>query len=434
MTTYEILIGGLIFAALSFIIWLQLKKPKLDPSARDWKSEFIRIEAELKSTDKKLETESQRAAQLEKDLQKTIGNRDALVQSQAVAKAELEAERKNITKLDAEIAKFAAEKEQKFKEHQVGIDKINQADQALKDERGRVLESEKAKKEKSEQERDRLWNDHEVNVVSWITDLCKQPSFSFTCFSNTTLPQEDFIGKFKPDVVISFLNQYVIFDAKVSKAENLNTYIQDQVKSTASKIEAAQMGSKIYPHIFLVVPTEAIAQLPKLHHIQGDYTFYIVSKESIAPILSLLKRITTYDLAESIDPQKREKFIHNLADLVSHIRYRNAHDLLLVEKGIEVLLNVKERDPELAHEVEEKTKDKKTVLKPTDIKRLASSMEVQKEDAASLKQPIAPVPSTEITEAVTDQSVRYPQQFASGSESKDKSITPHATDPKTHGA
>ena len=58
MTTSEILIGGLIFAALSFIIWLQLKKPKLDPSARDWKSEFIRIEAELKSTDKKLETES----------------------------------------------------------------------------------------------------------------------------------------------------------------------------------------------------------------------------------------------------------------------------------------------------------------------------------------------------------------------------------------
>lgn len=126
------------------------------------------------------------------------------MQSQAVAKAELEAERNNRTKLEAEIAKFAAEKEQKFKEHQVGIDKINQADQALKGERSRVLESEKAKKEKSEQERDRLWNDHEVNVVSCITDLCKQPAFAFTCFSNATLPQEDFNGKFKPDVVISF--------------------------------------------------------------------------------------------------------------------------------------------------------------------------------------------------------------------------------------
>ena len=433
MTTYEILIGGLIFAALSFIIWLQLKKPKLDLSARDWKSDFIRIEAELKSTDQKLETESQRAAQLEKDLLKNIGNRDALVQIQAVAKAELEAERKNITKLDAEIAKFAAEKEQKFKEHQVGIDKINQADQALKDERGRVLESEKAKKEKSEQERDRLWNDHEVNVVSWITDLCKQPSFSFTCFSNTTLPPEDFIGKFMPDVAISFLNQYVIFDAKVSKAENLNTYIQDQVKSTASKIEAAKMGSKIYPHVFLVVPTEAIAQLPKLHHIHGVYTFYVVSKESIVPILSLLKRITTYDLAESIDPQQREKFIHSLADLVSHIHYRNAHDVLLVAKGIEVLENVKERDLELTNEVEEKRKDKKFVLKPTEVKRIANSTEVQRKEIETYQQPIAPVPSKEIIEAGTDQSVRYPQQFASGSESKDKSITPHATDPKTPG-
>ena len=434
MTTSEILIGGLIFAALSFSIWLQLKKPKLDPSARDWKSEFIQIEAELKSTDKKLETESQRAAQFQNELQKTIGNRDTLVQSQAVAKAELEAERNNRTKLEAEIAKFEAEKEQKFKEHQVGIDKINQADQALKYERDRVLESEKTKKEKTDQERDRLWNDHEVNVISWITDLCKQPSFSFTCFSNTTLPQEDFIGKFKPDVAIDFLNQYVIFDAKVSKAENLNTYIQDQVKSTASKIEAAKMGSKIYPHVFLVVPTEAIAQLPKLHHIQGDYTFYVVSKESIAPILSLLKRITTYDLAESIDPQQREKFIHSLADLVSHIHYRNAHDVLLVAKGIEVLENVKERDPELTNEVEEKRKDKKIVLKPTDIKRFANSTEDQRKEIKTYQQPSAPVPSKEIIEAVTDQADRYSQQFASGSESNDKSITPHATDPKTRGA
>ena len=419
MTTSEILIGGLIFAALSFSIWLQLKNPKLDPSAKDWKSEFIRIEAELKSTGKNLETELQRAAQLQNELHKTIGNNQVLVQSQATAKSELEAERKNRTKLDAEIAKFAAESEHKLKEHQGGIVKINIAEQALTEERRRVIEAEAAKKEKSEQERDRLWKDHEDNVVSWITDLCKQPSFSFTCFSNTTLPPEDFIGKFKPDVAISFLNQYVIFDAKVSKAENLNTYIQDQVKSTASKIEAAKMGSKIYPHVFLVVPTEAIAQLPKLHHIHGDYTFYIVSKESIAPILSLLKRITTYDLAESIDPQQREKFIHSLADLVSHIHYRNAHDVLLVEKGIEVLANVTERDPELAKEVEEKTKDKKTVFKPVDIKRYVNSPEALKEEVEKFKQPIAPVSSTEITEAVTDHSEKYPQQFPPESESKE---------------
>ena len=433
MTTSEILISGLIFAALSFSIWLQLKKPKLDPSAKDWKSEFIRIEEELKSTAKNLEAESRRAAEIKNVLEKTIGYKEALVKSEAEAKASLKGEGEIRTKLEGQIARFVAESEHKLKEHQGGIEKINKAEQALMEERSRVIEAEAAKKEKSEQERDRLWKDHEDNVVSWITDLCKQPSFSFTCFSNATLPQEDFNGKFKPDVVISFLNQYVIFDAKVSKGENLNIYLVAQAKITASKIEAAQMGSKIYPHVFLVVPTEAIAQLPKLHHIHGDYTFYIVSKESIAPILSLLKRITTYDLAESIDPQQREKFIHSLADLVSHIHYRNAHDVLLVAKGIEVLENVKERDPELTNEVEEKRKDKKLFLKPTDIKRFANSLEDQKKEIETFQQPNAPVPSKEIIEAVTDQADRYSQQFASGSESNDKSITPHATDPKTRG-
>lgn len=419
MTTSEILISGLIFAALSFSIWLQIKKSKLDPSARDWKSEFIRIEEELKSTAKNYEKELLRAAEIEKDLQRNSGYREALVKSEADAKAELIAERKNCTKLDADIAKFVAEKEQRLNDHLAGIDKINQAQQALKEERDRVLEAENAKKVKSEEERDRSWKDYENTIISKITDLCKQPSFSFPCFSNTTLPQDDFIGDFKPDVVISFLNQYVLFDAKISEKDNLKTYLQAQAKSTVSKIEAAQMGSKIYPHVFLVVPTEAIAQLPKLHHIQGDYTFYVVSKESIAPILSLLKRITTYDLAESIDPQQREKFIHSLADLVSHIRYRNAHDVLLVEKGIEVLANVTERDPELAKEVEEKTKDKKTVFKPVDIKRYVNSPEALKEEVEKFKQPIAPVSSTEITEAVTDHSEKYPQQFPPESESKE---------------
>jgi len=433
MTTSEILIGGLIFAALSFSIWLQLKKPKLDPSAKDWKSEFIRIEAELKSTRKNYEDESRRVADITKELDQTIGNRNALVRSEAEAKASLKGEGENRTKLEGQIAKFVAESEHKLKEHQDGIEKINKAEKALTEERSRVIEAETAKKEISEQERDRLWKDYENIIISKITDLCKQPSFYFSCFSNTTLPKEDFIG-FKPDVVIRFLDQYVVFDAKISKEDNLKTYLQAQAKSTVSKIEAAQMGSKIYPHVFLVVPTEAIAQLQTLHHIQGDYTFYIVSKESIAPILSLLKRITTYDLAESIDPQQREKFIHSLADLVSHIRYRNAHDVLLVEKGIEVLANVTERDPELAKEVEEKTKDKKTVIKPVDIKRYVNSPEALKEEVEKFKQPIAPVPSTEITEALTDLSVRYPQQFPPGSESNDQSITPHATDSKTPGA
>lgn len=111
-----------------------------------------------------------------------------------------------------------------------------------------------------EEERDRIWNEHENAVIATLSELCKQPHLHFTSYSNNNLPDE-FDGKLKPDFLIDFLGQYVVFDAKASKAESLQTYINDAVKTTAEKIKK---NGRIYPHVFLVVPTEAIGELKKL--------------------------------------------------------------------------------------------------------------------------------------------------------------------------
>lgn len=302
--------------------------------------------------------------------------------------ADLKATIKERDQLQKIITKFETSAEQREKEHRDMVQKLENAERALEKERARVIREEEADRARAEAERDRLWNDHENTVISLLTDLCKLPHLQFTTFSNNNLP-DGFDGKLKPDFMIEFLDQYVIFDAKVSKAQSLQTYIDDQVKRTAAKIKK---NDAIYPHVFLVVPTEAIGELKKHVYPQDNYYFYVVSPEALAPILASLKRISTYELAETLDPQKRENIINMLTDMATHISYRNAHELILTKMGAETLEKVARTDPELAAEVDLKRSEKKNgSIAPSDIKRIASSLTEQNAEIHSLASPKASV-------------------------------------------
>ncbi len=370
MTGFEITLGIVVILAFGVMIAVQLRRPQSALETRDWSKEIAKLEKEL---------------EIEKaEHNKLSGGNKQMFAELTQAKAKLQSIEKERDTLQATVTKLEAKRDQQEKEHTRGLEKIDAAERALKEERHRVLQTEVEAKKIAEDERDRLWNDHEVTVISALTDLCKQPHLQFRAYSNNHLP-EDFDGSLKPDFLIDFLGQYVVFDAKVSKSQNLQTYIDDQVKKTAEKMKK---NSKIYPHIFLVVPTEAIAELKKLVYAKDQYYFYVISREALSPILASLKRISTYELAETLDPQKRENIINALAEMTTQINMTSATSLLTTKKGIEVLSRLQQADPDLAAEVEQKSKEKTlTAYSQSEIKRLASSITAQNSEINSLASP-----------------------------------------------
>lgn len=374
MTGFEIAFGVIVLLGIGASLVMQMRRPAAATDTRDWSKEVAKLENQV---------ETEKA-----EHNKMAGANKQMYAELAQAKAKLQSIEKERDTLQTTLTKIEAKREQQEKEHARGLEKIDAAERALKEERQRVLESEVKAKEMAEEERDRLWNDHEVTVISTLVDLCKQPHLQFKSYSNNNLP-DDFDGSLKPDFLIDFLGQYVVFDAKVSKAQSLQTYIDDQVKKTAEKMKKSD---KIYPHIFLVVPTEAVRELKKLSYSKDNYTFYVVSRESLSPILASLKRISTYELAETLDPQKRENIINMLADMATHISYRNAHELLLTKMGADTLERVARTDPELAEEVDQKRLEKKlSALSPSEIKRIAGSLTEQNAEISSLASPKAAV-------------------------------------------
>lgn len=374
MTTFEIILATVLSIGIGMTIFLQLRRPKNSESHDSTVREIATLERDLESARDKLSKNEGAGKQMFIELQQV--------------KAKLESTEAEKQQLQKHVTKFETTREQQERENHDMINKLQNAEKALEKERQRVIENEATKRKIAEEERDRLWNDHENDVITTLNDLCKQPQLQFTSFSNSNLP-DDFDGSLKPDFLIDFLGQYVVFDAKVSKAQNLQTYIDEQVKKTTEKMKK---NDKIYPHVFLVVPTEAISELKKLTFSKDHYTFYVVSREALSPILASLKRISTYELAETLDPQKRENIINMLADLATHISYRNAHELILTKMGTETLERVARTDPELAEEVEQKRLEKKFAAPaPSDIKRIATSLTEQNAEIASLASPKAAV-------------------------------------------
>lgn len=384
MTPFEIVLGIAVLAGVGFSIILQMKKSAPIADGRDNAKEMARLEKDLESAKDKLSKNEGAGKQMFIELQQV--------------KAKLESTEKERDQLKSSVTKFETKREQQEKEHMRTIEKIESAERALKEERQRVIHDDEERMKEVDAERDRLWNDHEVSVISTLTDLCKQPHLQFTSFFNNNLP-DDFDGSLKPDFLIDFLGQYVVFDAKVSKAQSLQTYIDDQVKKTSDKMKKSD---KIYPHIFLVVPTEAIGELKKLVYAKDQYYFYIVSRESLAPILASLKRISTYELAETLDPQKRENIINMLADMATQINFSNATSLLTTKMGADVLSRMQATDPEIAAEVEQKSREKKlSQHSPSELKKLAGSLTEQNMAIQQLASPKASVKRSMIDSAQT---------------------------------
>ncbi|MBD3331001.1 hypothetical protein GF354_05770 [Candidatus Peregrinibacteria bacterium] len=395
ITTTNVLLT-LLIVGIGVVIFL-LVKSKKEGEDEDTKviEENARLKADLSQKDQKL-------GEINKNLKSETSQKDEFAGKNKQMFAEitdLKAKLTNLTQnkdsLAKELADFKAEEKRKAKEFETRVQKLDEAKNALEDEKKRIRREDEEREQREKEERDRMWAEHEEKVKSQLAELCKSPQLNFPSFDNKNLP-EGFSGKFKPDFLIEFLEQYVIFDAKVSRSDNLQNYIKSNVKSTVEKINN---DPKIYPMIFFIVPNEAMEELSQTHFYEKSYQIFVVAPESLPVILAAFKKISTYELAEQMDPRERENIVSLIAEFDYHINMRNALDLLASQSGVEVL----KKAGILNQEVKDDIKHKKSKMKlrqftPTDMKNLMIGTGVQQEVINEMTSPQAQIPSKNVDE------------------------------------
>ena len=395
MTLVYVLLAA-ILGVSGFVAWkMTTKSDAIDTAGLQ--KENASLAAELKQV-------MQEVGKVKNDLEYAQSEKNEFVGKNKTMFVQLEALKgdvKNLVQdrdeLRKRVTQFESDEKRRAKEIEQQTTQLSNAQRRFEDEQKRVIHEDEERMKQLDEERDRLWANHELSVIAALTDLCKQPAFSFTSYTNTNLP-DGFDGSLKPDFMIDFLGQYVIFDAKVSKAKSMQTYITAQIKSTVEKVKG---NDQIYKSIFLVVPTSALAELKTHSHVIDGYTLYIIGPEAVAPILAALKRITLYEFAEQMDPQQRENIVQLIAELDFHINLRNAADLILTKMGTDLLQKAQRVDPELAEEVALKKlpMNAKASIAAGELKKIVSKLTNQIEEAQQLISPKAPVRKKDLEEA-----------------------------------
>jgi hypothetical protein len=112
----------------------------------------------------------------------------------------------------------------------------------------------------------------------------------------------------------------VIFDAKSPAGddlENFPRYLKIQTESVKKYIRQENVKSDI----FLVIPANTLDVISQFSYNMGDYYVYLITVDSLEPIILSLKKIENYEFAEQLTPDEREN-ICRIIGKFSHIAKR----------------------------------------------------------------------------------------------------------------
>jgi hypothetical protein len=97
----------------------------------------------------------------------------------------------------------------------------------------------------------------------------------------------------------------VIFDAKSPASddlENFPRYLKVQTESVSKYIKQENVKNDI----FLVVPSNTVDVIGQFSYRMGDYNVYIVTIDSLEPIILSLRKIEDYEFVDQMTPDERE--------------------------------------------------------------------------------------------------------------------------------
>lgn len=218
-------------------------------------------------------------------------------------KIKIETQLENITdqrnKLNDENLDLKKDEKTRIAEYQKSIHASNTLQNSLEKEKERVNDERVAEKESELASQKETWSNHEKDVENHIRLICKNNVISY-------IEQNEFpYAGGKPDNTIEILEQLIIFDAKSPASEDLNNFPK-YIKTQTENLKKYAKHENVKNDLFLVVPSNTLSVIKDFTYNIGDYNVFIISKDSLEPIILSLKKIEEYEFADKLSPEERD--------------------------------------------------------------------------------------------------------------------------------
>ncbi len=194
------------------------------------------------------------------------------------------------------IIRFEQIEQSLSEEFQKNVSAVNAIRTGLENERQKLSDDKLKEKEEQIELMRKTWLNHQESVESEIRRICQKYMVKYI---------KDVPFKGKPDNTIEIAGEFIIFDAKSPGTEELNNfpkYLKVQTESVKKYIKQENVKSDI----FLVVPSNTLEVIENFSFNMGDYNAYIITIDSLEPIILSLKKIEDYEFAEQLTPDERE--------------------------------------------------------------------------------------------------------------------------------
>jgi len=278
---------------------------ELETSVRSSVQQIAEMKAQAAMLQRQAEERSAEITSLEKRIAEAVTERDKNAERIRDLEADLELSESRAEELSATLA----EREKKIvhleslegsrkEEH---AKKISEADHflcALREDKAR-LERERQQEIASRFEAMKAtWLNHERKVEEVLRALCQKHTIEY-------MGKEKVPFKGKPDNTLRICDEFVIFDAKSPQGDDLTNF-PDYIRKQSKEVQKYVREKDVKKDVFLVVPTNTIHLLEERTIDHGEYKVFIVTVDSLEPIVLSLKKLEDYEFVDQLSPEERD--------------------------------------------------------------------------------------------------------------------------------
>ena len=218
-----------------------------------------------------------------------------------------------------------------IKEYQREVAQVSQVKKDLDTERSRIQDSKIKEKEEEFEKLKRQWSSHETFVEQKIKMLCQTHLIDYV---------EEVPFKGKPDNTINICGEYIVFDAKSPANDDLSNFPK-YIKRETDTLKKYTSQESVRKDVFLVVPSNTIEHISQLTYNLGDYKVYVITIDSLEPIILSLKKIEEYEFAEQLSPEERENICRVIGRFAHTTKRKIQIDQFFANQFIELLVKCK---------------------------------------------------------------------------------------------
>ena len=292
----------------------------------------------------------------------TRGKTDQLIgleKAKATSDAELTKLREEASRLRQENAVLKNEEEQRIKERDQAVGNLTKIQEKIQRDQDKFVAEQNQKEIARLENMKATWAKHQTSTAERIKSLCQKHTVQY-------LKEVPFKGE--PDNTVVLCEEYIVFDAKSPASDDLGNF-PTYLKTQAEKAHKYAKQEGVKKDIFFVVPSNTIEHLSQFVYPHADHDVYIISADSLEPVLLSLQKIEEYEFAKELSPDQRANICRVIGRFAHLAKRRVQVDNYFATQTIELAYACENYLPEeIMNEVKEYEKAEK--LNPPQEKRV----------------------------------------------------------------